>query len=140
MNRETEPNHIRTLNQLPEAEPGSKVHGWFKEMIETKTGKYLAGFVVGVMLCESNPQRTMVFFDGGRRRKTNDGTEGIVLESLQIDTEDFLKLNVKEGDLIMTNIIYYGFKKIASAEELVEKGVISSLPEVEWDKVLGAIY
>jgi hypothetical protein len=110
----------------------------FQEWKADLLSKYSAGFVVGIVIDDGDPLLTRVYFDGGRHRKINDH-EGVVLEIICTTTREVVQKEIKVGDLVQTDLGHQKLKKIASSDELFQQGILFSLPNIDWESVIGAI-
>ncbi|MBX3083937.1 MAG: hypothetical protein KF716_20040 [Anaerolineae bacterium] len=101
--------------------------------------KYHIGRVIGMVLDEADPRFVTVFYDGGRRRETKEGKEGIVLEAIRAKTKRIIKEEIELGDLIQTNMLFSRPVKVASLADLSERGLDNTSLEFEVERIIGVL-
>ncbi len=109
---------------------------WLEEILQ---GKFHTGKVLGVMLDKENPKYSIVFYDAGRRRKTTDGNDGIVLEGVRRLTEDILKLGIKKDDWVETDWWMTKLTKLGSSEEIQRRGITIPKSMYQGGTIVGAL-
>ena|SRR3989344_6943891 len=110
----------------------------FKEWFAGLRQKYRSGFVVGLVLDESDPKGTFVYFDGNRRRAMENNTEGIIFEGIRVATDKIIREHIRVGDLVKINFDRTVLAKIATQDELLSQGVLFSQLSIDWEQVIGA--
>lgn len=111
----------------------------FSEWKADYFGHYSTGFVVAIAINKDNPGETTVYFDGGRRRKTQENEQGIVLEKVNISTRSAIKKSVKVGDLVVTNGYNSILRKLASRQDLEAIDAFVSYSDFSWEAVIGVL-
>lgn len=97
---------------------------------------YSFGRVVHMSLNHDNPSETIIYINAGRRLKSKDGTTGIHLEGVRVETIQVLEQAIHRDDYIESNYLLGRVKKITSLELLEQ--YFTDIPDKDftWDSVV----
>jgi hypothetical protein len=109
---------------------------WLEEILQ---GKFHTGKVIGVTLDKENPKYCIVFYDAGRRRKTINDQNGIVLEGVRWPTKGVLKLGIKKDDLVETNWWMTKLTNLGSSAEIERRGIVIPKSIHQGGTIVGAL-